>query len=517
MNGVVDASLIPIWPEDQLEVHFGGQSAAQSSGAMGGSLSITQGHEPGAPGFSGFVQGAAGSFGRWESSAGLGYAGKKFSSKIRAAWQRADNDFEIRKQGLDGQFYTAVQPNNFQQKTDLQQFNQLIINAKNTLKSAFWYQTAFRELPPTISESVRKTWQQDQAKRILLSWEYGAKTRTSWLTKAAWLDDFINYHLEGASDTSRSRQILLSTERSSNLGKHWAWRTGAQALQQWAKVDGYADSTRWYQQARVGVFSMAEWQRNPFRLSALIRQDWAVAQAAPLTWSLGGTFELGRVGEARFHVSRNFNLPTLNDRYWDKFGKPGLRPEKGYSTDLSWALNRANYGLELSGFQLIMDDWILWQPDPMGIFKPDNLRKVWSRGLELRGKWAAQKGPWRFQTSGNAQVSKTTNIAVYGGSENLLGQQLPYTPKVSGGLNVQLRRKLLSLAYLQQFTGTRLDNSGAALSGFQVGNLLLSGQFLSQKLSIDFRIENLWGSRYALIRYRPMPGRSWRLGIVYRW
>lgn len=38
MHGVVDLALIPIWPGDRVEVRYGGQSAAQSSGSMGGSV-----------------------------------------------------------------------------------------------------------------------------------------------------------------------------------------------------------------------------------------------------------------------------------------------------------------------------------------------------------------------------------------------------------------------------------------------------------------------------------------------
>lgn len=35
-NGVIDASLLPVWPGDRVELRYGGQSAALSSGAMGG-------------------------------------------------------------------------------------------------------------------------------------------------------------------------------------------------------------------------------------------------------------------------------------------------------------------------------------------------------------------------------------------------------------------------------------------------------------------------------------------------
>ncbi|MFN0175161.1 MAG: TonB-dependent receptor plug domain-containing protein [Saprospiraceae bacterium] len=517
MNGVVDASLLPLWPDDKFEIQFGGQSAAQSSGAMGGSLIIVPTHQHFDAGFSGYGSGAIGSFGRWEGSAGAGFSNKKIASKIRATWQQADNAFKFQKQGLDGQFYNTRQVNNFLERTDLQQFNQLKINEKNILKTAFWFQNTFREIPPSTTEAPRETWQRDRSHRAVITWEHAPNSRSLWINRAAWLDDFLAFYLAGDTDTSRSRQVVLSSDHSTTLDKNWALRAGGTALRQWAQVDGYKDSTRWFGQMRLAGYAMGEWKRDDTRFSVLIRQEWAEAQAAPLTWSVAGQIALGRVGEAKFHVSRNFNLPTLNDRFWKNLGRPNLRPEKGYSTDVNWLFNRPKYSLELTGFQLILDDWILWQPDSTGFFRPDNLRMVWSRGVETAGHWSLAIGHWKFHTSGRLQFSKTTNVAVYGGSESVLGKQLPFTPKVSGGLSLRVSRGIFSAAYLQQFTGERLDNGGKKIASFSVGNLLASCAFFERRFTIDFRIENLWNTQYEIIRYRPMPGRSWRFGVGYKW
>lgn len=537
MNGVIDATLIPLWPEDQLEVHFGGQSAAQSSGAMGGSVVVTQDGLVAQEGLSGAFNVAAGSFGRWDGSATGGYSGNRLSSKIRIAHQQADNDFTIQKQGLDGNFYQTRQVNNFLEKTDVQQFNQWKIQDNNTLKTAFWYQNAFREIPPSITEAPRNTWQRDRSCRALATWESAPNTRSLWTTRAAWMEDYLAFHLAGDTDTSRSRQILFSTEHAASFGKQWAWRVGSTLLRQWAQVDGYADSTKWFGQTRVAGFGMGEWHRGKTRFSVLLRQEWAESQAAPFTGSLGAQTGLGRVGETRFHISRNFNLPTLNDRFWKNLGRPDLRPEKGYSADLGWAFRRTRYSIEATGFHLILDDWILWQPDDSGLFRPDNLRKVWSRGGEISGKWktailpalpAAKTGSggvktasktahsWILELGARLQISKTTHVAVYGGSDHVLGKQLPYTPGTSGSLSVKASRGLFSMAYLHQFSGARFDNNEKALQGYQIGNLLGSCSFFQRKLALELRVENIWNARYEIFRYRPMPGRNCRIGLGYR-
>ncbi|MBK6994501.1 MAG: TonB-dependent receptor [Lewinellaceae bacterium] len=538
MNGVVDVSLLPLWPDDKLEIQYGGQSAAQSSGAMGGSVVIVPGHQQFDTGFSGYGSAAIGSFGRWEGSAGAGFSNKKFASKVRATWQQADNTFKFQKQGLDGKFYNTRQVNNFLERTDLQQFNQLKINEKNILKTAFWFQNAFREIPPSTTEAPRDTWQRDRSHRAVATWEHAPNAHSLWITRAAWLNDFLSFYLAGDTDTSRSRQVLFSTERAASLGKKWSLRTGGTALRQWAQVDGYTDSTRWFGQSRVAGYAMTEWKQEDTRFSALIRQEWAEAQAAPLTWSVAGQIGLGRGGEAKFHISRNFNLPTLNDRFWKNLGRPDLRPEKGYSTDISWVFRRPDYSVELTGFQLILDDWILWQPDSTGLFMPGNLRKVWSRGVEISGSWQVyppkperrrggaggtvsrqnlSRSRFKVDLSGRLQFSKTTNVAVYGDSESVLGEQLPFTPRVSGGLSLRASRGVFSAAYLQQFTGERLDNGRKEIEAFGLGNLLASCALFDRRLTIDFRLENLWNTQYEIIRYRPMPGSSWKLGVGFTW
>ncbi|MFN0216922.1 MAG: TonB-dependent receptor plug domain-containing protein [Saprospiraceae bacterium] len=520
MNGVVDAALMPIWPGDKLEIQYGGQSAAQNRGGMAGAIIIQQGLTHSKKPFVVSLGAALGSFGKREFNGATSVSRKRISSSFRVAGQRADNDFPFQKLGLDGKSYRTKQPNNFTKRIDFQQFNRWSVNHKNMLKTALWIQRAFRELPPATTESTQETWQKDRSSRALVSWEHAPDNRTFWTTRLAWIDDFLAFHLANDTDTSRSRQAFISTERSTSIGKHWAWRVGGTSLRQWAKVDGYSDSTRWFGQTQLAGYTMAEWKKDQVRLSLVIRQEWAEAQAAPFTGSVAGQFSLGKLGETKFHFSRNFNLPTLNDRYWDKLGNPNLRPEKGYSSALDWAFRKPDFSIELNGFQLILNDWILWQPDHNGLFRPDNLRKVWSRGIEAFAEFKMpinSESEWKAAVSGRLRLSKTTNIAAYDGSPVAAGMQLPYTSKASGNLSVQASRSMFSAAFLQQFTGQRLDNTGKQIDAFTTGVLLVSCVLLKKHLNIDFRLENLWNAQYEIIRYRPMPERNWRLGISYQW
>ena len=522
MNGVVDLAMIPIWSGDRLEVRYGGQSAAQSSGSMGGSVVLESQTPQQERGFFGQVNGATGSWGRWEQTLRSGIAGKRASAEFRASWQRAANDFPYRNFTQLGKPIVR-QANNFGKKWDIQQFNQWTVNKKNTLKSAFWYQRAFREIPPTMTQTLTSTWQRDRATRAVVSWESRPQSRSLWQTRAAWLEEGIFFYLSEKTDSSRSRTLLLSSDYSNALTQRFFFKGGLSGQRQWANADGYSDSTRWFDQTRLAAYATAEYLFENSKISLLLRQEWMQEQAAPFTWSLGGTFRCGP-GQLHVHVSRNFNLPSFNDRFWNVYGQPDLRPEKGYSSDIGWDVQQGAFLGEVSVFQIIMDDWIDWQPGSDGIFRPFNLKKVWSRGISLNGGWRWQKSRWKGQLKGRYEYIKATNISIYTGGQQAKGKQLTYTPNHSAGIHLQIGYGSFSGAYVHQFTGPRFTttDNGSALASFQTGNLMLQYGFaqISKKLtglSLGIRVENAWNTPYQVLRYRPMPGRGWRLECAYAW
>ena len=532
-NGTVDASLLPLWPGDRLEVRYGGQSAAQSSGAMGGAILVEPAASFPESGFSGSLSGALGSFGRRDAGAELDYAKRGSSAQARAAWQKADNDFPFTNTARIGS-PEVRQTNNRLEKLDIQQFNRLVINEKNMLKTAVWHQRAFREIPPAMTEKPSETWQRDRATRAVASWDHSRGARSLWQARAAFTDEAIYFRYAGDTDSSRARTAFAGAEFSSTAGPRLNWKAGGGATRQWARAEGYADSTRWFGQTRLAGFAMAEWTWRGGMITALLRQESVNGKAVPFTWSAGGQVGGGKAGALRFHLSRNFNLPTFNDRFWRAYGKENLKPEKGYSADAGWIFKRKAFSSELSVFQLLVDDWILWQPDSNGIFKPDNLRKVWSRGVETAVHWEMTRGAWKWKISGRYQYAKATNVAVYDGLELVLHRQLLYTPRHNAGIALRMERGRLSGAYLHQWTGKRYtttDNS-ASLPGFSVGNLLLGYAFLPRRVTshpgnaagggkwtvaVDLRVENVWNKPCQVIAFRPMPGRNWRLGFVFGW
>lgn len=129
-------------------------------------------------------------------------------------------------------------------------------------------------------------------------------------------------------------------------------------------------------------------------------------------------------------------------------------------------------------------------------------------------KWEGRLHSLLWTGSIRMQYAKTTLEAIYEGSEGVKGSQLPYTSRFSSSQHLRVSYKTASIAYLQQITGQRVDVSNNKLSAFSVGTFLFSNSIFKKRLVLEFRLENVWNVSYEILRYRPMPGRSWRLGVT---
>ena len=250
------------------------------------------------------------------------------------------------------------------------------------------------------------------------------------------------------------------------------------------------------------------------------RQEWVDGKAIPFTPSLSLRWQNGHGLEAGLSASRNYRLPTFNDLYWPNAGNPGLRPEKGWNQSLYLKAERAwgqwAGGLQLSGFNYNVQDWIIWLPED-GLFRPGNVRRVWSRGGSARLRLEHELESGRLQLESNYSYTRSTNQASRRPADLSAGNQLIYVPLHQGSASLAWQSGGWYVAYLQEWAGrtyTLSDNSDW-LPGFALGALRLSRDWRWKPLSgrLYVKLENLWNENYELVANRPLPGRHYRIGL----
>jgi iron complex outermembrane receptor protein len=226
------------------------------------------------------------------------------------------------------------------------------------------------------------------------------------------------------------------------------------------------------------------------------------------------------------NIFRNYRYPTLNDRYWATGGNPDLQQEKGWGAEGKVGYDRSfKKGLKLessiNAYYLDVQNWILWLPESStGIWTPENVRRVKSRGVEALVKLDGGKGDWTYRFTANYHFNKATNETEGGTQGASSGKLLIYTPQHLGNISGMVGYKGYYLQYRQHLCGQRYITSDnrQSLPAFTTGDVRIGKDFSQKKLkglSIYISADNLWDAQYQNIAWRPMPGRSYSGGVRY--
>ncbi|MFZ2900809.1 MAG: TonB-dependent receptor [Saprospiraceae bacterium] len=514
MLGLSDLSLLPVQAATSISFTRGGNAALWGSGAIGGVLSLDN-----KPDFSQRVKlesiTQGGSFGHFQQQLKIGLGNEKFQSATRISHQRADNDFYY--------FVAAGLPE--RQQTNARFSQQLLmqdfywkINHRHRLTLHFWGQQTGRQIPPTLVQSRSEAHQDDLAARIMLEYRYLAGKGLLEL-KTGYFDERLNYFDDQILLESRSRfrtfLAEITAQRQWGRSHHLFVGNTHTFTQAWSA--GYRENIP--SEYRTALFASWKFQRKKFSSQASLRQEMADGKLLPTLPALGMDWQLHPSLTLKGKISRNYRLPTLNDRFWMPGGNPDLLPESGWSQELGLAhqMELINLKIEVSltAFNRSIDNWILWSlREGQSFWSANNITRVWSRGLEPRFSVA-----WAFKDvhltwKGGYDYIRSTNQVALENPKMEKGDQLIYTPVHQAFSVFSLEWKALYLAYQHACTGPA-DGINEALNAFQTGHVRLqySGSIQKYKGTIFFNIYNIWDADYLVVERRPMPGIHFHAGI----
>ena len=219
----------------------------------------------------------------------------------------------------------------------------------------------------------------------------------------------------------------------------------------------------------------------------------------------------------RAMTKSTFRLPTFNDLYYLQIGNTSLRPENAheYGAGMTWnsrPIGPLRYvALTIDAYYNDITDKIVAFPSTY-IWKMVNFGKAEIKGIDAtmgtevdiaKGYSIVANGSLTWQEA----KDKTEGNATY-------GSQLPYTPKVSGGLSVMLLTPWVNVGYSATGQGKRYSMAQNTreyqLDGYMEHSLSLSRDFLlgDNMLRLQLTVNNITDKQYEIIKYYPMPGRS---------
>lgn len=219
-----------------------------------------------------------------------------------------------------------------------------------------------------------------------------------------------------------------------------------------------------------------------------------------------------------------FRVPTFNDLYYLRIGNTDLKPERAtqYNVGMTWSglLPFINYlNVSVDGYYNRVSDKIVAIPT-MFIWKMMNMGEVSIGGIDVN--LSTEVPLWKnISLTGQMSYSWQHAIDITDETEKNYRDQIPYTPKHSGNFSAALQMPWINISYLLTVVGDRyaspqnIERNLIDRYAEQTVSLNRTFTFGSCSLRLQFDIINIGNINYDVVKYYPMPGRSFRGGLVF--
>jgi len=521
-DGMIDLSLIPLEFFNSIQIQYGGASSLYGTGNIGGGIHLsTQSTFERSKNLR--VDMAVGSYQNYKGSASIGIGSEKYYSRTAILYQQGENDFEYTNTAKPGDPIESLQNAASSGYGLLQSFDARL-KKENEIHLDIWLQQIDREIPSNMLSKQGSAVQMDKNLRTMFTWKK-QKRKGSYSTKAAYFNNLIHYQDTSVSIDSKihMKSYIAEGEGKADIVNNLTFLGGLQYRYDLGDADAYDNIIG---ENRINAFAAFTYQIGKIDWSSTLtlRQGWSESYNEPFTPSIGFEGPIWKPIKGKLSISRNFRTPTFNERYWIPGGNPDLLPETSWNEEVTVYVDQYfSQKIPLGGFYVTVynsnvENWILWIPDieSPGVWSPQNIQKVWARGIETEAKINVMLNKFSLKTTIQYTYTRSTNQEEIDASYE---KQLLYIPEHTFSGAMSIIYKQTTLTYRHHYTGARytLKDNSKQLAPYNLGGIIIS-----QKLSLrnnsfilQFNINNIWNTRYQAIQYYPMPGRNYQIKISY--
>jgi len=538
MLGQTDFSLLPGSFFDEIELHYGGGSLTTVSGALGGSISLKNNSSNNNKHWLNVKQ-SVGSFNTYLTAATLVINKSDFSSDTRLMRQSSLNNFTYYNNALLPTGEEMTQSNsNFANIGFTQQFSYKISNNQE-ITFISWNQWNNRNIPAIMTNIEKggnqKEYQNDFFSRNIIGWTLN-NSKTYWEAKGAYFYEDIDYYLSTSDSLENTISLIDSKNKTENysftgnvssvLIESLILKAGVELLQQIVISNNYSGKKQ--RTLFNSYISIKKNFKNLITVEALIRSEIVDAEFIPLTPMLA--INLKPFTDHDFHLrlnlSKNHNIPTLNDLYWYPGGNEKLKPEQSLEADLSVDYiknlnNKYIITLSASAYASSVSNWIIWLPGDYRYWSPENIASVYARGTELSIRFSGNYGKLKYNLFGEYAYTRTTDNSKKSNANDNSDTQLMYVPKhtASGYLNINIMGYFANWSLT--YTGSRNtslnndENYSFTLPQYLLNNISVGKNFAIKKVDLEIRIKayNIFDIDYQAVLWRAMPGRNYEISL----
>ena len=521
MNGSTNLALLPVRLLGNVNIQYGGSGTLLGSGAMSGAIYFNSQDLFNQKNNLALGLGTA-SFGGKNLNLGAKIGNDSVATSFNFYHHKASNDFKFKNIAKYGQPIEKQSNAEFVQSGFVFE-NKVRTGQKSILSSSFWFQEYDKNLQTLMIDSdVGKSSQYDKSIYALMRWQQTGNF-LNFKIKSAIINDiqkFENPSLPIPITHNRALSSINEAELKWVMNEHQVLNFGLNYTYEEVSSDGYNGLAS---QNRISFFVSHKWVRlfNKLNVVNSIRKEMVDNGSLPFVYSFDANMNLSKSISVKGNLSKNYNMPSLNDLYWRSetyvSGNPDLKAEYGWSGEIGFTetilASQPLISFEQSFYHSQIKDWIVWLPGSTGVWKPENRKNAKIVGLDLNVKMALELNhvDFNFNAKYNWNSSRFSND-----KDQFLS--MIYVPENVFLVNMNVDLGKLSLNYSHKFSDERLYDQNHFLPSYHLAALSFNYKVIKNNNSFNviFKINNIWNEDYQLIAWYAMAPIHYQLTVSCR-
>jgi outer membrane receptor protein involved in Fe transport len=232
-------------------------------------------------------------------------------------------------------------------------------------------------------------------------------------------------------------------------------------------------------------------------------------------------------------LKRSYRLPSFNDLYYSQMGNSALVPESAAQAGIDIRFRQAAGSWSWEGrlspyFNWVTDKIVAIPTSSQFRWTMLNIGRVDVTGLDARMEARFHRQDWTVEAVLRYSFQQALDRSDPG--SRTYGNQIPYIPLHSGGVDLCAAWKDWSFSWETVFTGARWSRT-ANTPDYYIAPWTVSDVSLFRKMTMPafkdraslpelnagVTVRNLFNHRYQVVQGYPMPGINLMLSVEYSW
>lgn len=508
-TGSADLSLISAGSFDDVQVVYGAAGSLYGSGTMGGAIelsNIPSWEKESSIG----LQSEAGSFSNYKTKLFGKYSNSWISYTAQAFFQYGKNDFTYTDKYDFGSPTERLNNNENRAYGTIHDLHLKLDTHYVDLGA--WYQVKKKNIAGImgIGEPSSNQQQRDSSLKVYLGWKtLLGKFRVE--AKSAYLYDYLKYTDGYVSEISSERVLndaniryYLNSKFSLDVNAKYSWLKG--------ETNNYEKEENESRLTFAGKYS-PDFGTFIFTFG----KEWSSEVNPPEMYSFSSSIHvIPNVLNVRAKAGTHYRRPTFNERYWEPGGNINIKAEEGWNAELGFDLlsYTTKYGeinADLSLYHSKNKNAISWQPTG-SFWSPQNTGEMISRGFEFELNHSLNLQADKIKTSVKYAYNDAYNNDK---ASDDYKQTMAYRPHHITKILSDFIRKKWNAGVIATFRSHTKNWEEQKVEGNFLLDVNAGYRFKTDfaKIKLSGRVENLLDKSYELVKYYPMPGRAYYVGV----